>query len=163
MDLKKLRHDPRLVELIKDTDQKLLARWAFDCVTKYLYLIEDKYPNETRPRDALNMLNKWLSDEVKMWDARKFTYPTLAVARELEATDKVACQIARACSHALATCHVKTHSEGSAMYVISALYYLNKDNANVDDILEAERNWQIEHLNNLKTSASTIKIRKIYK
>lgn len=150
MDMRKLRHDPRLVELIKVTDSKTLAVWAIDCVEKYMPLLEDKYPGELRPRAALNTLKKWINNEIKMWDARKFTYPTLAAARELEPTDKVACQIARACSHALATCHVKTHSEGSAMYVISAIYYLNKDLSNVDQMMEEERTWQIKHLIDLK-------------
>jgi len=150
MNLRKLKHDPRLVELIKVTDQKILATWAIDCVERYMYLLEDKYPNENRPRNALNILHKWMNGELKMWDARKSTYPALAVARELEKTDKVACQIARACSHTLATCHVPTHSEGSAMYVVSALYHLNKDNENIDDILEKERDWQIKHLIELK-------------
>lgn len=51
----------------------------------------------------------------------------LAKAREIEKVDKVSCQILIATSHTLATCHVKTHAEGSAMYVISGLKYLNKD------------------------------------
>lgn len=150
MDLRKLRHDQRLVKLIEETDSKILAQWAINCVEKYMYLIEDKYPDEQRPRTSLNILKQWMNDEIKMWDARKFTYPSLKAAKEFEPIDKVACQIARACSHALATCHVKTHSEGSAMYVISALYYLNKDKQNVDEILEEERNWQIKHLIDLK-------------
>lgn len=149
MDMKRLRHDPRLVELIKTTNQKILAIWALDCVERYMPLLEDKYPNETRPRMALDMLRKWIKDEVKMWDARKFTYPALDAAREIESTDKVACQIARACSHTLATCHVPTHSEGSAMYVVSAIYYLNKDKENVNELMENERNWQIKHLMDL--------------
>lgn len=149
MDLTKLRHDPRLVEIIKISDQKILAVWAIECVERYMHLLEDNYPNEHRPRVALNILKQWIDGDIKMWDARKFTYPALACARELETNDKVACQIARACSHALATCHVKTHSEGSAMYVISALYHLNKDNRNVEVILNAERDWQIEHLKEL--------------
>lgn len=149
MDLRKLKHDPRLVELIKVADQKILATWALDCIERYMYLFEDKYPNEHRPKEALNTLRSWLNSEIKMWDARKYTYPALACARALEPTDKVACQMARACSHALATCHVKTHSEGGAMYVISALYYLNKDNPLVDDILNKERDWQINHLKEL--------------
>ncbi len=154
MDMRKLRHDPRLVEIIKTTDQKILAIWAIDCVEKYMPLLEDKYSNEVRPRTAINMLKKWINGEMKMWDARKFTYPALAAARELEPIDKAACQICRACSHALVTCHVPTHSEGSAMYVVSAIYHLNKDKDkdkdNVTQLMEDERNWQIQHLLDLK-------------
>lgn len=145
-----IKHDPRLVELIKATDQKLLAVWALDCIEKYMYLIEEKYQNETRPREALNMLKKWLKDEIKMWDARKYTYPALTAARELEPADKAASQIARGCSHTLATCHVPTHSEGAAIYACAAIYYLNQDKENVMGLMEKERKWQIEHLLALK-------------
>jgi hypothetical protein len=150
MDMRKLRHDPRLIELMNVTDQKTLAIWAIDCVERVMPLLENKYPDEIRPRTAIDMLKKWINGEMKMWDARKFTYPSLAAARELEKTDKVACQIARACSHTLATCHVPTHSEGAAMYGVSAIYHLNKDKENVAELMEEERNWQIKHLVDLK-------------
>jgi len=149
MDMRKLRHDPRLVALIEATDQKTLAIWAKDCVSKYMHLISDKHPLEKRPQEALDVLQKWIDGDIKMWDARKYTFPTLDAARELELTDKVACQIARACSHALATCHVKTHSEGPAMYVVSALYILYNDNKDVLSIMDNEREWQIKHLEEL--------------
>lgn len=141
-----IKHDPRLLELIKTTNQKILAIWALDCVEKHMYLIEDKYPFELRPRESLNILKKWLNDEISMWDARKYTWPTLAAARELESTDKAACMIARACSHTLATCHVPTHAEGSAIYVCAAIYYLNQKKENVLSLVEEERKWQIKHL-----------------
>ncbi len=144
-----IKHDPRLVELIKKTDQKTLAVWALDCVEKYMYLIEDKYPNELRPKESLNILKKWLNDEISMWEARKYTWPTLAAARELECTDKAACMIARACSHTLATCHVPIHAEGAAIYVCAAIYYLNQDKENVMELMEKERKWQIKHLTDL--------------
>ncbi|MDD2489812.1 MAG: hypothetical protein PHY26_00955 [Bacilli bacterium] len=150
MNLKKIKHDPRLVELINKTNQKVLARWAIDCVERFMPLFEKKYPNEKRPRDAINMLKKWITVEVKMWDARKYTYPVLVAARELEKTDKASSQIARACSHTLATCHVPIHAEGAAMYTVSALYYLNQNKDNVNQLLEDERNWQIDHLIELR-------------
>lgn len=145
----KLRHDPVLVSLIKTTDKKTLSLWAIDCVEKFMPIIEDKYPNELRPKEALNALKRWMNDELKMWDARKFTYPTLDAARAFEKIDKPACQIARACSHALATCHVATHSEGSAMYVLSAIYHLHKDDKDVSILIKNERDWQIKHLKDL--------------
>lgn len=146
MELNKIKHDPRLIELIKVTDQKTLAIWAIDCLTRILPIYEHNYPNDSIPDEAIKILKQWLNDEITMWEARKYCWTILKKAKELESADKVACQILRACSHTLATCHVKTHSEGSAMYVVSALYYLNKDKENVSKLLEEERNWQINHL-----------------
>lgn len=87
-----------------------------------------------------------------MWEARKYCWTVLAKAREIEKVDMVSCQILKATSHTLATCHVKTHAEGSAMYVISALKYLNKDldQKELVKLLEEERKRQINNLIELK-------------
>lgn len=85
-----------------------------------------------------------------MWEARKYCWVVLKAAREIEAKDKVACQILRSCSHTLATCHVPTHSEGAGMYVISAIQIFYKDKENVIELMENERKWQINHLLELK-------------
>lgn len=146
------QHDPEIQELIKTTNQKVLARWAINCLNRILYIYQDKYPNENTPTTALNILNDWLNDKVTIWEARKYYWTVLAKAREIEKIDKVSCQILRATSHTLATCHVKTHAEGSAMYVISTLKYLNKDLNQKDliKLLEEERKWQINNLIVLK-------------
>lgn len=84
--------------------------------------------------------------------SKKICWPVLAKARKIEKIDKVSCQILRATSHTLATCHVKTHAEGSAMYVISALKYLYKylDQKDLIKLLEEERKWQKNNLVELK-------------
>ena len=87
-----------------------------------------------------------MNDKITMWEARKYCWTVLKLAREIENEDKVCCQILRATSHCLATCHVPTHAEGTAMYVISAIKHLNKDKENVIELMEDERKWQIKHL-----------------
>lgn len=147
-----VQHNPEIQELIKTTDQKILARRAINCLNRILYIYQDKYPNENTPTTALNLLNDWLNDKVTMWEARKYCWTVLAKAREIEKIDKVSFQILRATSHTLATCRVKTHAEGSAMYVISSLKYLNKDlnQKELVKLLEEERKWQINNLVELK-------------
>ena len=49
IDMKKFslaKHDPEIQELIKTTDQKILAQWTIDCLYRVFYLFEQKYPNE---------------------------------------------------------------------------------------------------------------------
>lgn len=147
-----IQHDQEIQKLIKTTDQKVLARWAINCLNRILYIYQDRYPDENAPTAALNILNDWLNDKVTMWEARKYCWTVQAKAREIEKVDKVSCQILRATSHTLATCHVKTHAEGSAMYVISALKYLYKDldQKELIEKLESERKWQINNLKELK-------------
>lgn len=83
-------------------------------------------------------------------EARKYCFKVLAFAKEIEETDKVCCQIARACSHTLATCHVPRHCEGVTIYTLFAIQYQNKDNENIIQLMENEREWQINHLIKLK-------------
>lgn len=153
MDMKKFslaKHDLELQNLISLTDQKILAKWAIDCLNRVFYIYEAKYPNETIPQTAIKILNDWIKDKITMWEARKYCWTVLELARKLEKEDKVSCQIVRATSHCLATCHVPTHAEGTAMYVISAIKYFNKDKENVIELMEKERKWQIKHLLKLR-------------
>lgn len=153
MDMKKFslaKHDLELQNLISLTDQKILAKWAIDCLNRVFYIYEEKYPNETIPQTAIKILNDWIKDKITMWEARKYCWTVLELARKLEKEDKVSCQIVRAISHCLATCHVPTHAEGTAMYVISAIKYFNKDKENVIELMEKERKWQIKHLLKLR-------------
>ena len=126
-----------------------MALWAIDCLNRVLPLFEIKYPNEIILKTAVGTLQKWIHDEIKMWDARKYTYTVLALAKAMEKDDKPYSQIVRATSHCIATCHVPTHSEGTAMYVVSAIKLLNSGKANVVALMEDERMWQINHLREL--------------
>jgi len=144
------KKDIRMIELIETIDHKILATWSIDCLERFMPYLESKYPNEERPRKAINILKDWIDDEITMWEARKYCYPVLAFAREIEETDKVGCQIARACNHALATCHVPTHCEGVTIYTLSAIQYQNINQDNVMKLMEEEREWQINHLLKLR-------------
>lgn len=153
MDMNKFslaKHDPRIQELIKETEHKTLAIWAIDCFNRGRYLFNKEYQENEIIDKALDTLKLWINDEITMWEARKYCWVVLKAAREIEEKDKVACQILRACSHTLATCHVKTHSEGAAIYVISAIKIFYKDKENVIQLMEDEREWQINHLIELK-------------
>lgn len=140
------KHDPEIQELISKTNHKVLAQWAIDCLNRVFYIFEERYHNERIPQTAIKILNDWMNDKITMWEARKYCFTVLELARKIEKEDKVCCQIVRATSHCLATCHVPTHAEGTAMYVISAIKYLNIDSKNVIELMENERKYQIEHL-----------------
>ena len=153
IDMKKFsltKHDPEIQDLMSKTEQKILAQWAIDCLNRILYIFEEKYPDEKIPETAIRILYDWMNDRITMWDARKYCWTVLELARKLEKEDKAGCQIVRATSHCLATCHVPTHAEGTAMYVISAIKYLNQDRGNVIELMEEERKWQIIHLKELR-------------
>lgn len=144
------KHDPEIQDLISKTDHKILARWAIDCLNRVFYIFEERYPNEEVPKTAINILEDWMNDKITIWEARKYCWTVLELARKIEKKDKVCCQIVRATSHCLATCHVPTHAEGTAMYVISTIKYLNQGKQDVIKLMEDERKWQIELLIELR-------------
>jgi hypothetical protein len=145
------KHDPDLLEIIKPVKQyskehRVLAEWAIECLNRYLPAFKQKYPDEIIPDTAIATLQKWIRDEKKMWDTRKYTYTVLGLAKELEKTDKVYAKIVRATAHCIATCHVPTHSEGTAMYIVSFIQQFNKDSDRVFDLMSQERQWQYDRL-----------------
>ena len=138
------KKDAQLAELIKITNHKVLANWAIDCFNKGRFLFNKDYEENKIIDKALDILKLWINDGITMREARKYCWIVLKAAREIEQKDKVACQILRACSHTLATCHVPTHSEGAGIYVISAMQYAGKDTKD-------ERTWQINRLLELRS------------
>ena len=47
--------DERFVELVRKTDHKTLAVWAIDCAEHVLPYFEGKYPEDHRPRNAIDV------------------------------------------------------------------------------------------------------------
>ena len=144
------KHDPDIQRLIATTGQKTVAQWAIDCLERFFPLLEQRLPAQEIPRTALKILKDWMEDRISMWEARKYCWTVLKLARDLETKDKICCQIVRATSHCLATCHVPTHAEGTAMYVISAIQYQYEDPQERIRKMESERAWQIQHLQQLR-------------
>ncbi len=148
------KHEAKFLDIIKQVKQysyqhKVLAIWAIDCLNKVLPLFEAKYPKETVLKMAVHTLQRWVNDEIEMWEARKYTYTVLALARDMEKDDKPYSQIVRAASHCLATCHVPIHSERAAMYIVSAIRLINKNKINVETLMIKERLWQLNRLKEL--------------
>lgn len=121
---------------------KVLALWAADCAEHVLPYFEEKYPNDSRPRRAIEVCRTWVATGVfKMAVIRGASLDSHAAARE--AQDAAACYTARSAGQAVATAHVPTHSIGAAVYAIKAAAVYS---ANLDDGLVVERNWQLERL-----------------
>jgi hypothetical protein len=135
-----------MLELVSKTDHKTLAFWAIDCVERVMPYFEEKYPLDPRPRQAIETLNAWIDSGVfKMVVIRKASLDSHAAAREV-GEDSPARSAARAAGQTIATAHVPRHSYGSAIYAQQAIYRAT----NSMDAVESERNWQYQHLLNLR-------------
>lgn len=139
----KLTHkDDKLRALIAQTDQKTLARWATECAKRLLPYFENQFPDDSRPKKAIETLSDWLKSGVfKMSVVRKASLDAHAAAREVGA-DSPARSAARAAGQAVATAHVKTHAYGPAIYGQQAIF---RDTGSID-AANKERDWQYQRL-----------------
>lgn len=143
------KHDPELIERIQRTDKYVLGKWAIACIKRAMPLFHKAYPNNDMPELAISRLSNWMNNKLKMSEARSYCFDLLSFARKIEAKDKANALFIRGCSHMLATCHVKTHSEGAGMYVIAMIKEMNKTDDQVYTMMEEERAWQIKELDRL--------------
>ncbi|MFA6096062.1 MAG: putative immunity protein [Candidatus Paceibacterota bacterium] len=138
--------DEATLELVKKTEKKTLAVWAIDCAKRILPYFEKKHPQDRRPRQALETLQEWINTGIfKMAVIRKASLDSHAAAREA-GEDDAARSAARACGQAVATAHVPRHSIGSAIYAQQAICRATDSN----DAIAKERNWQYQHLIDLR-------------
>lgn len=83
-----------------------------------LPLFEEKYPEDNRPRNAIEAGRAWERGEIAMSEARTAAFAAHAAARDTE--DIAACAAARATGHAAATAHVAGHAVHAATYAAQA-------------------------------------------
>src|SRR5260370_4007061 len=115
-------------------DHKSLVLWATDCAEHVLPYFEEQYPNDPRPRKAVEAGRAWVRDEIAMSEARTAAFAAHAAARD---ADHAA---ARAAGHAAATAHVADHA------VHAAAYALTSTSADTTEVRAGERDWQYQHL-----------------
>jgi hypothetical protein len=127
------------------TEHKTLAVWAIDCAERVLPYFEKKYPDDHRPRNAIETLQTWINTGgCKMAVIRQSSLASHAAAREV-GEDNAARSAARAAGQAVATAHVPAHSMGAAIYSLQAIYRAIKS-PEADAAVAKERDWQYRHL-----------------
>jgi hypothetical protein len=142
------RRDPRFVAihrggLLDVATHRLLAGWAADCAEHVLPLFTARYPNDPRPRQAIETARAWARGEATVTDAREAAYAAHAAARD--ATDPVAIHVARAAGHAVATAHMADHELGAPFYAIQA-GRLAVPASDASAAGQREYRWQCEQL-----------------
>ena len=142
------RKDEEMLELVSKTDHKTVALWAIDCAERVMPYFEEKYPQDHRPRQALETLKTWIETGVfQMESIRRASLASHAAAREV-GEDTAARSTARAAGQAVATAHVPLHALGAANYALQAIHRAT-DSSDVDAAVAKERAWQLQHLLNL--------------
>jgi hypothetical protein len=130
-------------------NHKTLVIWATDCAERVLPYFEEKYTQDDRPRKAIEAGRTWVRGEIKMTEARRAAFAAHAAARE--ASHEAARAAARAAGHASATAHVAGHAVHAATYAAAVVGYATCP-TDADAVTTKERDWQYQHLLNLRDS-----------
>lgn len=88
--------------------------WAMDRAERVLPYFEEKYPNDDRPRKAVEAARAWVRGETSLSDVRAAAFGAHAAARD--AAKGSARAAARAAGHAAATAHVADHAPHAAAF-----------------------------------------------
>ncbi|MBA3908079.1 MAG: hypothetical protein H0X35_15585 [Pseudonocardiales bacterium] len=102
---------------LTDADHRLLALWAASCAEHVLHLFESAYPEDSRPREAIEHARAWARGEVGMMEARAAGGHAMGAARDKRGAARHA---AYAAGQAGAVAHVAAHELGAAAYAIKA-------------------------------------------
>ena len=141
------------VKVYEDSRLAEAQRGIYHSLTKAQ--IEEKYPDDHRPRNAIETLQAWIKSGVfRMAVIRKASLDSHAAAREV-GEDNAARSAARAAGQAVATAHVPRHSYGPAVYAQQAIYRATNP-SETDAAVAKERAWQYQHLLDLRNSHPSI-------
>jgi len=125
-------------------DQITMATWAADCAERVLPLFERAYPEDDRPRTAIEVCRTWVRTGVfRMAEIRGASLAAHAAARDAD-EGSAAHFAARAVGQAVATAHVPQHAYGGAYYALKAV--AAADPANAVANVAREREWQAGQL-----------------
>ncbi|NPC69176.1 hypothetical protein D7Y27_00550 [Corallococcus sp. AB004] len=127
------------------SDHECLAHWAADCAERVLPFFEQEFPEDHRPRQAIEAARAWQQGHLMLTDAIVAGFAAHAAASDAT-SHAAACAAARAAGHAAATAHVASHAAQAATFAATAAAH---DAAEVSDASEAtarERAWQRQQL-----------------
>ncbi|MDG6256767.1 MAG: hypothetical protein QCH35_04130 [Methanomicrobiaceae archaeon] len=125
-------------------DQVSMAAWAADCAERVLPFFEKAYPQDERPRNAIEACRAWVrTGACTMAGIRAASLAAHAAARDAKEND-AACSAAHAAGQAVATAHVPQHAFGAAYYALKAIAAANP--ANAAGTVSRERDWQSQRL-----------------
>ncbi|HIZ84139.1 MAG TPA: hypothetical protein H9668_06960 [Firmicutes bacterium] len=100
-------------------ERRVAVLWALDVSSQAVESLEERYPGESRPREALETARLWAAGRVKMPAARQAILSCHGLAKELDdPADAALCHaVAQSCS----TVHTPLHAIGFPLYELTAL------------------------------------------
>ena len=108
-----------LCQQIKQANRRVLVLWALELAKETARMLSEKYPEDLRPKEAVEAAISWSKGQIKMPIARQAILNCHAMAKELENPSDIArCHaVGQACS----VVHTVGHALGCPMYDLTAI------------------------------------------
>jgi hypothetical protein len=107
--------------LFQDQNHRTMVLWALDFAVESLQTLEEKYPDEKRPREAIEAARDWAAGNIKMRPAQRKFLDCHAFAKEIDC--KVDIAICHAIGQACAVVHTAGHAIGYPIYDLTSVIY----------------------------------------
>ena len=132
-----------LTMLFREQNHRVMVLWALDFAARSVAQLEETYPNESRPREALEAARAWAAGKIKMRLAQRKILDCHALAKELDSREDIA--LCHAVGQACAVVHTAGHAIGYPMYDLSAIVY-RLGIGNCADAVEQRKREYIDRL-----------------
>ncbi len=110
-----------LATLFREQCHRIMVLWALDVASGSVAKLEEKYPDEPRPREALEAARAWAEGKIRMRLAQRKILDCHAFAKEIDSKEDIA--LCHAIGQACAVVHTTGHAIGYPMYELSAIIY----------------------------------------
>lgn len=107
--------------LFQYQNHRVMVLWAFDLAEETIEKLEEKYPDEKRPREALEAVQDWAFGKIKMRLAQRKILNCHALAKELSNKEDIA--MCHAVGQACAVVHTAGYAIGYPIYDLTSIVY----------------------------------------
>ena len=132
-----------LAMLFQEQSHRTMVLWALDLAGESVAELEEKYPDEPRPREALEAAQAWAAGDIKMRLAQRKILDCHAFAKDLDSKEDIA--LCHAVGQACAVVHTAGHAMGYPMYELSAIVY-RLGIENCQEVVERRKQEYIDKL-----------------
>ncbi len=108
-----------LLALIETQNHRTMVLWAFEFAEEAVQTLNERYPEETRPNEAVAASRAWAAGKVKMPVAQRAILQAHAFAKEIASQEDIA--LCHAVGQACGVVHAKGHAIGFPVYELTAL------------------------------------------
>ena len=110
-----------LALLLRKQEHRAVVLWALEFAAESVEVLEERYPEERRPRQALEAARAWAAGEVKMRLAQRAILDCHGLAKELDRREDIA--LCHAVGQACAVVHTAGHGLGYPIYDLTSIVY----------------------------------------